>query len=596
MPFLLAVGVAAFSLRGLPAPLGSTLAPEAFQAAPALSELGQIAPRFAQRRPGSASDERLASYVAEQLRGLGGTAGGGFSVRTYSFPAQTIEGRRTLTNVVATRPGSSDASPILILAHRDAAAGPARAELSATTALLELARVFASSETRRTIVLASTSGGSGGSEGAARLGEEIAVRPDAAIVLGDLAGRALARPLVVPFSESAGAAPLLLQRTVRSAVAQELGSEAGTPGVLSQLVHLVFPLSVGEQAVLQSQGIPAVLVQPSGEAGPRPYEPLSGEHMEALGRAVLLAVQALDTAPAVPTGAQSGIVLARQELPAWALSLVILTLILPVAAAGVDGLARMRRRRVATGHWAGWTLSCAAPFFACALLAYLLRALGLLGGAPAAPVPPRALPLGAGAIIVLVLTGMIFALAWLGWTALVRRLGWGTRPDPDAAGLAAALLAVLVAFLAWIANPFAALLIIPALHIFMALCTPQLRPRRALASLALLALAALPLVLVALYYALALHADLPQAAWGTLLLVASGHVGPLSALVWSVGLGCAAASLISILAEGARPAEPAAGGPGELRFMIRGPLSYAGPGSLGGTESALYPRQRVRAG
>ena len=50
----------------------------------------------------------------------------------------------------------------MILAHRDAAdARLARRELSGTAALLELARVFAARETQRTIVLVSTSGGSG---------------------------------------------------------------------------------------------------------------------------------------------------------------------------------------------------------------------------------------------------------------------------------------------------------------------------------------------------------------------------------------------------------------------------------------------------
>ena len=43
------------------------------------------------------------------------------------------------------------------------------AELSGTAALLELARVFAARETKRTIVLVSTSGGSGGDAGAAQL-------------------------------------------------------------------------------------------------------------------------------------------------------------------------------------------------------------------------------------------------------------------------------------------------------------------------------------------------------------------------------------------------------------------------------------------
>jgi hypothetical protein len=36
-----------------------------------------------------------------------------------------------------------------------------------------------------------------------------------------------------------------------------------------------------------------------------------------------------------------------------------------------------------------------------------------------------------------------------------------------------------------------------------------------------------------------------------------------------------------------RHVQRVAGKPGEPEFRTRGPLSYAGPGSLGGTESAL---------
>ena len=108
--------------------------------------------------------------MAQALEGLGGTAGGGFSVHTYTITGQTIAGERALRTVVAQRPGSTSATPIMILAHRDAAGvggSSSEAELSGTAALLELARVFATRATKRTIVLVSTSGGSGGDAAAA---------------------------------------------------------------------------------------------------------------------------------------------------------------------------------------------------------------------------------------------------------------------------------------------------------------------------------------------------------------------------------------------------------------------------------------------
>src|SRR5205807_9808514 len=100
------------------------------------------------------------------FRGLGGTAGGGFTVHVLGAEGQTIDGGQHLQTVVAVRPGSTPEAPILIVAHRDAAKAGSQGEMSATAALLELARVFAARETKRSIVLVSTSGGSGGDAGA----------------------------------------------------------------------------------------------------------------------------------------------------------------------------------------------------------------------------------------------------------------------------------------------------------------------------------------------------------------------------------------------------------------------------------------------
>src|SRR4029077_20282355 len=91
----------------------------------------------------------------------------------------------------------------------------ARAELSSTAALLELARVFAGRETKRTIVIVSTSGGSAANAGAAdfpaRYTSAGVHSPiDAAIVLGDLAGASAHSPFVIGFSYRVGAAPALL--------------------------------------------------------------------------------------------------------------------------------------------------------------------------------------------------------------------------------------------------------------------------------------------------------------------------------------------------------------------------------------------------
>jgi hypothetical protein len=590
VPFLFALAIAAFSLGRRPTPLTSTLAPDAFEGPRAFAELKSLAAEFPDRRPGSLGDERLAEHIAGTLEGLGGTAGGGFSVRSVRFEAQTIDGERSLTTVIAQRPGSTSATPILILAHRDAAAPGSQAELSGTAALLELARVFAARETKRTIVLVSTSGGSGGDAGAAQLAadqSEIGGGQgsfDAAIVLGDLAGAHASRPFVVPYSDGFGSAPLLLQRTVADAITDEIGSNPGAPSTFGQLAHLVFPLAVGEQGVLDARGIPAVLVQVSGESGPSPRDPVSAKRLEAFGRAVLSAVDALDTAPDVPQAMQDGLLLQRKTMPSWALRLLVATLLLPPLIAVADGLARARRRRLLVGRWTVWTLSCALPFFSCALFAYLLGWLGILGATPSVPVLPSALPFDGKAATAVVAVVLTFALVWLLWGVLVRHLGWGARPDPEVAGLSLLLVALVIGVVVWVGNPFAVLLLLPALHLWLLLASPELRPRRA-GSLALVALALLPLALLVTFYADQLGLAPGEVAWTGLLLLAGAHVGFGGAILWSLAFGCAAAAaMIAARSLAPLPGPRAADGVG---VTIRGPMSYAGPGSLGGTESSL---------
>jgi hypothetical protein len=584
VPFALALAVAAFSLGGRPTSLSSTLAPDAFEGARAFSELHSLAAHYPSRRPGGAGDDALGAYVARTLEGLGASADGGFSVRTDSFEAQTIDGERTLHDVIAERPGSTSEAPILIVAHRDSAAAGSVAELSGTATLLELARVLAARATKRTIVIASTSGGSGGDAGAAQLAGSLNGPFDAALVLGDVAGVRGRRPSVVPYSDGYGSAPLQLQRTVDAALGNQASYQPGAPSLFGQLAHLAFPLAVGEQGVLDREGIPAVLVQVSGERGPAPGEPVSAERLEGVGRATLSAIDALDSEPDVSDEMQRGLLLQLKTIPAWALRLLVATLLLPVLVALVDGVARARRRRLDVRRWTLWTLTCALPFLTCALFAHLLGWLGILAATPAMPVLTSALPFQGGAVTAVVAVALTFVLAWLLWAVLVRRIGWGSRPDPEVAGLAMLLIALAIAVLVWFVDPYTALLALPALHLWLLLAAPELRPRRPL-GLVLVVLGLLPLVALVVFYAHQLALGAGGTAWMALLLVAGGHVRLLGVLLWSVAFGCTAAA--ALLAGRSLQPEPGVPVPGGREVTIRGPLSYAGPGSLGGTRSAL---------
>ncbi len=509
LPLLFALVIAGFSLTGRSAPLSSNLAPDAFEGARAFAKLEELAKLFPSRRPGSAGDRDLAGYVAGALRGLGSSAKGGFAVSTRSVRAQTIEGERTLTTVIAQRPGTTGEAPIVILAHRDAAGVGAEAELSGTAALLELARVLAASETQRAIVLVSTSGGSGGNAGAAdfaahagevvggagggggvqgtgagetsegangerHAGEGGSGGPiDAALVLGDLAGTRSSGPPLASFSASAGSAPGLLQSTVAAALAQQAGGPTAGPGTLATLAHLVFPLAGGEQGPLSARGLPAVLVGAGGEQAPPAGEPVSAARLEALGRAALAAVYALDGGPAVAGGEASGgletgLPIQQKAIPAWALRLLVAALLLPALAVLGDGLVRLRRRGVPVGRWVVWALACALPFLLCAAFATLLGSLGAIP-APRPPVSPAALPFDTHALEAVLASALVLVLAWLAWPALMRRLTLPVRPHAGAAALGMLLVLGGLTVVVWASDPLTALLLVPALNLWLVL-------------------------------------------------------------------------------------------------------------------------------
>jgi spore maturation protein SpmB len=571
LPILFALVLAAFSLGDQPRPLTTTLAPDAFDGANAFGQLEQLAVAAPRRRPGSAGDRLVADRVAEVLHA------NGFRVSTRSTTGQTADGERELTTVLGERVGFSSRR-IVVLAHRDALGDGARAELSGTAALLELARVLGGRTLRRTLVLASTSGGSAGAAAADALAADLGGPVDAVIVLGDLAGAGTNRPLVVPWSQSMTIAPLELRRTVEAAVATETGLHAGGDRPAVQFARLAFPLTPGEQGPFDADGIPAVLLSASGELPPPAAEPVSTERLTAFGRAALRSIGALDRGADISSPSPY-VVLERKVMPAWPARLLAAALLLPVLLAGIDALARVRRRRERVGAWLGWVAAGCVPFLLAALFAIALFRTGLLDAAPGALSPAGAVAVnGTAAAAVLV----VLMFGWFALRPLVVRL-CGLRGAAPASGAATAavLLLCAVAFAIWLVNPFACLLLVPALHLWLLAVAPEVELRRPVALL-LFALGLLPPLLVAYATARQFGLGPVELAWTTLLLVAGGEIGLVTVLLWSVALGCSVAVLMIILR-----AAHSANGAGAAPITVRGPASYAGPGSLGGTESAL---------
>jgi hypothetical protein len=594
VPVLLAVIILAFSIEDQSGALHSNVVPDAFNGTHAYDTMKTLAGRYPDRQAGSPGDRQLAGFVDATLRRYG------FHVSTDVFQAPTVHGQRPLENVTGYRAGGGNGS-IVIVSHRDAAGSPSEAGLSGTAVMLELARVLAGQTLSRTLVVVSTSG-SDGAAGTQRLVSQLPRPVDAVVVLGDLAGTGTRQPLVVPWSDGQQVAPAALRNTVSAALSAQTGLASEGAGLFGQLAHLAFPMSASEQAPLVADGLPAVELSLSSGRDPAPDEPTSPSRIAGLGRAALAAVSALEDGS--PVGSPSTYMLwAGKVIPAWAVRLLVLILIIPVLAVTVDGMARARRRGHVISRWIGWVLASAGPFILVTILIVIARATGWIGPASSIPVNSGSWPLGAGGIVLLVLSGLLIVggLLWLrpmliGLVGLRGRLGatgpeLGDRAGPTTrrdrgaagdhgAGAAAGVLVLMcvIAMVIWVSNPFAALLLVPALHLWLWVVTPDIRlPVPAAIALVLAGLA--PVALLATYFALTFGVGPLGLAWDGVLLLAGGGVSILSAIEWSLLAGCA----LSVVAIAWRAQAKSA----EQPVSVRGPVSYAGPGSLGGTESAL---------
>ena len=575
IPAVVAVVLAMFSLQSQPRPLSQGLAADVlFEGELAAQTAGRIVVAEPDRRAGGRGDAATADRVARVFGQRG------FVVERDGF---RHAGRR-LENVIGRRAGRSRRQLVLVAA-RDARGVPDAAGSAAdTAALLELARVFEGRPTSLTLVLASVDGSTLGEVGADRLARSIG-SPDlveAVMVMSNLGSGQRRGSAIVPWSNDTTRGGIGLQRTLGESIREELAEPVGSTGAAGQLFRLSFPLGIGSQGPFLDRGFEAVRVSGSGELPPdRDAAVVDGDTLGGLGRATLRTVTAIDRPGAAEHGPETYVIAVSQVMPGWPLALLALALLLPPLVASVDAFARARRRREPVATWLRWLAAWLAPFVAALAMAELLALVGATPDPPPAPVPPSDHPLDGAAVAVM--GGVVVVAAGAFWLAR-RLLVHSAEPaDPARPGAATALALVtsVTALALWVVNPFSALMTVPALHLWLlATLSESPPPRRARALM--VAAGMLPALLVVVYHLFVLHLDPISGAWYLLLLVTGHVVGLVSALlgcVWLAAL-CAAFAIVRAARDPERP--EARAGP-----RVCGPGAYAGPGSLGGTESAL---------
>ena len=460
-PALVAVVVLLFSLQGKPGPLPPVVATAEFDQASTMGIERQILREAPVRTPGSDGDAALADLVEKRFKSV--SEG---QVAEQRFSA----GGSDLRNVILTLPGESS-HLVVVMAGRDSENGPGAASSAAATAmLLELAEEMRTSRHTKTLVFVSTDGASDGALGAR---EFAAHYPDHDLIDGVVSlwqpGAAKRRePSMLAASTGPQSANLQLSQTAARALIDQAQTKPRQEGAFGAVAGLAFPSGLSESAALIDAQIPAIGLSSAGERPLPPSEDTESDAspatIGALGRAALLLAATLDGAPdgRPDHGPRTYITLAGNIVPGWTLALLALTLLVPAALAAVDGIARELRRNQRVGWAFGWSASRALPPFAALFLLYLLGTAGIVPR-PEFPFDPGSFRVGFGEVIAM----LLLAAVVVGGFYLMR--GWRVpQALPSATAVPAiGVLSVLAVLLAWLANPYLALLLVPLAHVWL---------------------------------------------------------------------------------------------------------------------------------
>lgn len=544
IPALLAAVVGAFSLAGIPAPLSVGATTQVFDGDGAVLSARKLIRLAPNRFPGSEGDAAAAAYVRERFKQI---SAGTVATQQFEGPGDT----GPLENVLITLPGTSDRT-IAILAGRDSDRVPGAASSAAATALLiELAGELGGSNHDATLVFASVDGATVGSAGTRRLIDGLPgdASIDAAINLSQPGPRARRQPLLVASSAGTESPSAQLVETAAALLATEGRQGSNREGTLGDLARLAFPTGLGEQATLIADGIDAVTLTSAGEA-PIPAaadgeDDLGKESIADVGRTAIALIGAIDKSASLNHGPGSYINFAGNLVPGWTLALLALALLAPALALATEETARQSRRSGGLSTLVGWTARVALPPFATLVAIYGLATVGLI------PSPPFPFDPGAIRVGVTELIALLFLASLLIGVSYIERIWRLPRGCPrQAVAASSGVLGVAACLIAWLANPYLALLLTPIAHVWIASC----RRERSTRSTAVLAVAAaLPVLVALIEIASALDWGI-SAPWQIVLLVADGQIGLVAALALAL---CWSSLSAALFASRLSPAPPA---------------------------------------
>jgi hypothetical protein len=573
----LSVLVVMFSLQERPASLSTPIAPDAFKGEIAFGDTARLVKLYPDRSPGGNGDEALGSFVEGRFRALG------FQTSRDRFTGERDGEDIRMSNVIGVLNAPSDRQ-VVVMAPRDAAGRPGASSASSTATLLQLAAALDGSSRRKTFVFVSLDGGAAGNAGAERFADTYPDRGkvDAILAIDDLGAVSSRRPFVVPWSSSARRGSLQVLRTADAAIARESGERSRSDSWLAQFLRQAWPLTLREQGPLVARGYDAVTMTSRGELprgdGPDTLAGISSDRLQTFGRAAFGSALAYDASREIEKSPRRYILAGRKVIPGWAFALLAIGLMIPALVASFDAFARAQRRRMPAARSIGWILSGTVPFALALAGAFLFELVGWLPDSVSEALSPATRPGTGEAAAPLLVLLIVFVCGWIFARPVVAGPVRGLRLAAPGPAVALALILSIEVLLVCVADPFTALMLVPAAHLCLLAALPE-RPRRALLAGSIL-VGALVLPLLALgYYGARLDLG------GDLVSYALLVVGSATGSIWTAALtSLVAGTLVSaaIVSLARARLEDA-----DQPVTVRGPVTYAGPGSLGGTESAL---------
>jgi hypothetical protein len=278
-----------------------------FDASRAYKAAGEFVTQHPRRVLGSIESRQSTGYLKNYLESLG------YEVDYSHFEARIARKKKVGRNVFAHKKGQND-EILAIIAHFDTAETSFQGAMkngAAVGVLLEMARVFARSSTRRSLLIILSDGGEWGALGAGNIAAGHPDRSRIAAVLsldhvgiGDLA----AFKLDVA-GQLKGYSPPWLRTAARRA-AEDQRLPVKEPSILREHLERAFLIPRADQGPFLKAGIPAVNLGSRSADREREkavyhsaedtLDNLSADSIERYGRAAERLLRSLDEAPSIP--------------------------------------------------------------------------------------------------------------------------------------------------------------------------------------------------------------------------------------------------------------------------------------------------------